>query len=69
MYAEFVAICHGLLVSRETSVSLVHVETDFLEALYLVERGNSFTHTLGVIMEDIKKIIEDNMGLTHFSHF
>lgn len=62
MHAEFAAIRHGLSIVKEFSAPLVIMETDSLEMIHLISKGDGTTHALGVLIDDIRKLLSNSPG-------
>lgn len=68
IHVEFTVIRHGLLVAKEIGTSLIHAETDSFETVRLIENKNSSTYFFGVIIDEIRKNLDENIDYCIFSY-
>lgn len=60
MHVELATISYGLSVVKEFYTPLVIAETDSMEAVHLISKGDGITHALGVFIDNIRKFLYDS---------
>lgn len=60
MHAKLAVICHGLHTVVEMGACCVYVETDSLEVVHLIDRGNTSIHVFRVLLDDINMCTWDD---------
>lgn len=67
MYVELASVCHGLFIVKELGAAFFILEIGSLEALHLISKGDTTSHTFGMFIDDIRKFLNDNTSY-HITH-